>query len=132
MIRRVIVRSQRATQLTRVDAVLAVVVHREVSSDEEGNIASRLVRQVAVDVPEVRAISVHTTKSTVHIARATVVCSEDEPPVAVDAVEVLEEAAGRLGALDGVHALVDEAIDREAVDLTRREHELPEASGTSR
>ena len=132
MIRRVIVRSQRATQLTRVDAVLAVVVHREVSSDEEGDIAARLVRQVAVDVPEVGAISVHTTKGTVHIARATVVCSEDEPPVAVDAVEVFEEAAGRLGALDGIHTLVDEAIDRESVDLTRREHELPEASGTSR
>ena len=44
MIRRVIVCSQWATQLTRVDAVLAVVVHREVSSDEEGDIASRLVR----------------------------------------------------------------------------------------
>ena len=109
-----------------------MVVHREVSSDEEGDIAARLVWQIAVDIPEVRAIGVHTTKGTVHIARATVVCSEDEPPVAVDTVEVLEEAAGCLGALDGVHALVDEAIDCEAVDLTRREHELPEASGTSR
>ena len=44
MIRRVIVRSQWATQLTRVDAILAVVVHREVSPDEEGDIAARLVR----------------------------------------------------------------------------------------
>ena len=61
MIRCVIVRSQRAAQLTRVDAVLAVVVHREVSPDEEGDIAARLVRQVAVDVPEVRAVRAYTT-----------------------------------------------------------------------
>ena len=61
MIRRVIVRSQWATQLTRVDAVLAVVVHREVSPDEEGNIAARLVRQIAVDIPEVGAVRAYTT-----------------------------------------------------------------------
>ena len=61
MIRGVIVRSQRATQLARIDAILAVIVHREVSSDEEGDIAASLVRQVAVDVPEVRAVRAYTT-----------------------------------------------------------------------
>ena len=61
MVCRIVVRSQRTTQLARIDAILSVVVHREVSPDEEGDIATSFVRQVAVDIPEVRAVRVHTT-----------------------------------------------------------------------
>ena len=61
MVCRIVVRSQRTTQLARIDAILAVIVHREVSPDEEGDIAASFVRQVAVDIPEVGAVRVHTT-----------------------------------------------------------------------
>ena len=125
MVCRVIVGGQGATYLSGEDAVLTMVVHGEVGSDEEGDIAARLIREVAIDIPEVGSLRPSTFEGSADIAWATVVGSEDEPPVTVDTVEILEEAAGSSGTLHGIHTFVDEAIDGEAVDLPCREHQLP-------
>ena len=107
-----------------------MVVHSEVSPDEEGDVASCLIGQVAVDLPEVGSIGAGALERTIDIPRSAVIGSEDEPPVSVDAIEVLEEATGCFSALDRVHTLIHEAIDGESIDLTRGEHELPETGST--
>ena len=132
MRRHIVVGSQRTAQLARQDAVVARVVHGEVSPDEERDVATRLPREEAVDVPEVRLEEPGALDGTIDVAGAAVIGRQHQPPVAVDLVEVLEEAARGLRATDGIHALIHEAIDVEPVDAARGEHQLPEASRPSR
>ena len=106
--------------------MLPVVLHAVEGSDEEGDVGSGLAREVGEDLPEV-LLAPGAADRLIDVAGATVVGRYGEHPVPVEGVHVLEVLAHGAGGLAGIHTLVDDRIDREAVDLAGAEHKLPEA-----
>ena len=108
----------------RADVVFAVVGHDVVHRDEGGHVAPRLAWEVVVDVPVV-ALSAGAAYCLVDVAGTAVVGGNDEYPVAVDAVQVIEVLDGCLGGTDRVAAFVHEGVDFQLVHPAGGVHELP-------
>ena len=109
--------------------VVVVIVHHIVDGNEGRHVSPRLARQVRINLPIV-GLAARATDSLAHIAGAAVVRGYSQCPVVIDAVEVFE-VAGRHGRrLDGIAALVDQAVHLESHALAGLHHELPQAGGT--
>ena len=119
---------QRQAGLQGAEVVLAVVGHDVIGGDEERHIRARLAGQVGEDLPEI-GFPARSPDGLVDVARAAVVGCQDQAPILIDGIHVLEIAAGGVGGFHRVASLIDKAVDLEAVALARREHELPKARG---
>ena len=104
--------------------VLFVVAEGVVHGDEGGHVAPRFAWEVVVDVPVV-ALSAGAAYCLVDVAGTAVVGGNDEYPVAVDAVQVIEVLDGCLGGTDRVAAFVHEGVDFQLVHSAGGVHELP-------
>ena len=120
--------SQRQAGLQGAEVVLAMVGHDVIGGDEERHIRPCLLGQVGEDLPEI-GFPARSLDGLVDVARAAVVGCQDQVPVLIDGIHVLEIAAGGVGGFHRVASLIDKAVDLEAVALARREHELPKARG---
>ena len=119
---------QRQGRFGQFDAVLLVVGVGVGGADEGRDIAARFTRQVVVDLPEGLAAA-RTGDSLVDVPRPAVVGGDRQHPVAEDGVHVFEVAAGGAGRQHGIVAFVDERVDFQSVEFSRRRHELPQACG---
>ena len=120
--------SQRQAGLQGAEVVLAVVGHDVIGGDEERHVRPCLLGQVGEDLPEI-GFPARSPDGLVDVARAAVVGCQDQVPVLIDGIHVLEIAAGGVGGFHRVASLVDEAVDLQPVALAGREHELPDARG---
>ena len=105
-----------------------MVGHDVIGGDEERHIRARLAGQVGEDLPEI-GLPARAPDGLVDVAGATVIGRQDQAPILIDGVHVLEIAASRVCGLHRVAPLVDEAVDLQPVALAGREHELPDARG---
>ena len=119
---------QRQAGLQGAEVVLAMVGHDVIGGDEERHIRARLAGQVGEDLPEI-GFPARSPDGLVDVARAAVVGCQDQAPILIDGIHVLEIAASRVCGLHRVAPLVDEAVDLQPVALAGREHELPDARG---
>ena len=119
---------QRQAGLQGAEIMLAMVGHNVIGGDEERHIRPCLLGQVGEDLPEI-GFPARSPDGLVDVARAAVVGCQDQVPVLIDGIHVLEIAAGGVGGFHRVASLIDKAVDLEAVALARREHELPKARG---
>ena len=112
------------------DIVVAIIVHHIVDCNKGRHIATGLARQIGIDFPIV-GLATRTTYRLAHITGATVVRSDGERPIVIDAIQVFEITGGHGRRLDGVTALVDKTVYLESHALAGLDHELPQP-GSSR
>ena len=77
----------------RADVVLAIVIHDVVGGYEGGHISACLLWQQGVDLPIV-LLALQAVDRLVDLLRSTVVCGDDQVPVAKDLVEVAQVMGG--------------------------------------
>ena len=115
----------------RGEVVFAGVVHQVSDGDEGRYITACFTRQVWTDLPE-RMLATRAGDGAVDVAGSAVVRGDDQQPVVVDRVHVLEILTGGIGRLHRIASFVDEGVDLETVQATGRQHELPKARRADR
>ena len=112
--------------------VVRIIVHHVIGGDEHRQVASRLLRQIIVDGPEIEVFGVAagTAQRFVDGAGTAVVGGDGERPVAVGGEEVLEVLRGFGRGGVWIAALVDKRRHFQAHPLGRAYHELPQPRGS--
>ncbi len=100
------------------------VVHRIDGANESGHVVAGFFGQVGADFP-VSGSATRITNRLRHVARPRIVGGQGQLPAAKDVVHLLQVAAGSVGALVGIHALVHVGRDFQTLQFARRIHELP-------
>ena len=113
----------------RADVVLAVVGHDVVGRNESRYVTTCFAGQIVIDGPIVGLASCP-ANGLVDGARPAVVGGDDQIPIVVDAIKVLQIACCSPCGLDGVATFVYEAVAFQAVELARLKHELPKSGST--
>ena len=107
--------------------MLFMVIERVHGSDKSRHVATRLLRQMEINIPIILFTS-RPSYGLVHVTRSAVVSRDHQNPVFVNLIQIFQETNGCLRGFYRITAFVNKRIYFQLVHLPCSVHKLPQAT----